>query len=270
MFVLATIEDTLFIPASSFTHTTYSQQPATSASSLALAINTKYANKVIPDVGLCISLFDISEASEGKVKWGDGGLWHKVKARLVVFRPFVGEVLVGKVMSSDESGIRVSMGFFDDIHIPTHLMPEPSAFDHKERAFFWLFSPSDPSYESDPLNAPTEERMYLDRDESIRFVVEDDVFEEGEPIPGLAASGAPAGGAGSAGGSISTGVTVEAIEAARAKRKAPFRITASIAGQGLGLVRWWMGAEEGTADAEMDGAPLGDDGAYTNGYTEDA
>lgn len=40
------------------------------------------------------------------MKWGDGGLWHSVKARLVVFRPFVGEILVGKVMSSDEKGIR--------------------------------------------------------------------------------------------------------------------------------------------------------------------
>lgn len=40
------------------------------------------------------------------MKWGDGGLWHRVKARVVVFRPFVGEVLVGKVKSSDEGGIR--------------------------------------------------------------------------------------------------------------------------------------------------------------------
>ncbi|CAO1622904.1 unnamed protein product [Parajaminaea phylloscopi] len=255
MFVLSTIEDTLFLPGSSFNATTAPTQPATSAKSLALAINTKYANRVIPDVGLCICLFDILEASEGIVKWGDGGLWHSVKARLAVFRPFIGEALVGKVMSSDESGIRVSMGFFDDIHIPVHLMPEPSAFDHHERAFFWLYSPSHPSYLEDPLNAPQEERMYLDRDESIRFVVEDDIFEEGEPVPGLAATGAPAHKAGSAAaggaggtGAIGGGVTLEALEAAKAKRKPPFRITASIAGQGLGLVRWWVGASDSGAE----------------------
>jgi DNA-directed RNA polymerase III subunit RPC8 len=106
MFVVSTVLDTLFIPASSFNPTATSTQPPTSAQSLALALNTKYANRVIPDVGLCVCLFDIQEASEGKVKWGDGGLWHKLKARLVVFRPFVGEVLVGKVKSSDESGIK--------------------------------------------------------------------------------------------------------------------------------------------------------------------
>lgn len=93
--------------------------------------------------------------------------------------------------------------------------------------------------------------MYLDRDESIRFVVEDDVFEEGEPVPGLAATGAPATNAAAKGsgtsqgsGTIGSGITVEAIEAAKLKRKPPFRITASIAGQGLGLVRWWIGAME--------------------------
>lgn len=106
MFILSTITDTLFIPGSSFSSTSDPSQPATSFASISLAINTKYANKVIPDVGLCVCLFDILEASEGRVKWGDGGLWHSVKARLVVFRPFIGEILVGKVMSSDEKGIR--------------------------------------------------------------------------------------------------------------------------------------------------------------------
>ncbi|CAO1624024.1 unnamed protein product [Sympodiomycopsis kandeliae] len=236
MFVLSTITDTLFIPGSSFSYTTSPKEAATSYSSLSLAINTKYANKVIPDIGLCISLFDILESSEGRVKWGDGGLWHTIKCRLVVFRPFVGEVLVGKVMSSDENGIRVSMGFFDDIHIPLHLLPLPNAFDHQERAFFWLFDPSDPSFEQDPLQAPQEERLYIDRDESIRFIVEDDIFEEGEPLPGLAATGGPAG---TTATGIGTGVTVDALEAAKAKRKAPFRITASIGGSGLGLVKWW-------------------------------
>lgn len=116
------------------------------------------------------------------------------------------------------------MGFFDDIHIPTHLLPTPNAFDHQERAFFWLYDPSDPSYEEDPLQAPQEERLYIDRDESVRFIIEDDAFEEGEPLPGLAATGGPAG---TGGTGIGTGVTVEALEAARAKRKAPFRITVS-------------------------------------------
>lgn len=107
MFILSTLSDTLFLPASSFNlSSNHSSLPATSHQSLTSAFNSKYANRVLPDVGLCIVLFDFLEVSEGKVKWGDGGLWHRVKARVVVFRPFVGEVLVGKVKSSDEGGIR--------------------------------------------------------------------------------------------------------------------------------------------------------------------
>ena len=64
--------------------------------------------------------------------------------RMVVFRPFASEVIVAKVKSSDEDGIRrrtsfcanevalwiislVSVGFFDDIYIPVMWLPEPCA-----------------------------------------------------------------------------------------------------------------------------------------------
>ena len=39
-------------------------------------INKKYANRVLHDVGLCIAVFDLSQASEGKVRYGDGCLWY--------------------------------------------------------------------------------------------------------------------------------------------------------------------------------------------------
>jgi len=40
-------------------------------------LNKKYANRILHDVGLCICVFDISQASEGKVRYGDGFLWYK-------------------------------------------------------------------------------------------------------------------------------------------------------------------------------------------------
>lgn len=62
--------------------------------------------------------------------------------RLVVFRPFISEVLVGKVKSQDEDGIRgrytpnttarllmkraVTMTFFDEVHIDVSQLPAPS------------------------------------------------------------------------------------------------------------------------------------------------
>jgi DNA-directed RNA polymerase III subunit RPC8 len=41
---------------------------------------------------------------------------------MIVFRPFVGEVLTGKIAGSSTEGVRVSMGFFDDIIIPPSLI----------------------------------------------------------------------------------------------------------------------------------------------------
>jgi DNA-directed RNA polymerase III subunit RPC8 len=85
-------------------------------------LNKKYANRVLHDVGLCVTVFDLAKCSEGKVRYGDGCLWYKgklqttfifmtlilgpVEFRLVVFKPFVSEVLIGKVESSTEEGIR--------------------------------------------------------------------------------------------------------------------------------------------------------------------
>ena len=39
-------------------------------------MNTKYANRVLHDVGLCICVFDVAEVGEGKVRYGDGFLWY--------------------------------------------------------------------------------------------------------------------------------------------------------------------------------------------------
>ena len=51
---------------------------------------------------------------------------RKVEFRLVVFRPFKGEVITGKISSSSEGGIRVALDFFDDVQVPMELMFEGS------------------------------------------------------------------------------------------------------------------------------------------------
>lgn len=94
--------------------------------SITAELNKKYANRVLHDVGLCVCVFDLSEVGEGKVRYGDGFLWYQgalcryvasdsllivclgftVTFRMVVFRPFESEVVIARVKSSDEDGIR--------------------------------------------------------------------------------------------------------------------------------------------------------------------
>lgn len=236
MFVLSDIKDTISVHPSSF------GQPA--LKSISDQINIKYANKILVDVGLCISLFDILSCSEGKVRFGDGCLYHHVTFRLIVFRPFTQEVLTGKIKSSDEAGIRITMGFFDDIYVPAHLIPKPCAFDHQERAWFWLYEARTEQIAADPLLSQQDERMYLDTGEQIRFTVESDAFWDAEPGPG-GGQGASESGQNSAGLHHNQHTAKEA--------KPHYSITASIAGSGLGLVSWWTGAEAAPEDALQSG-----------------
>ncbi|KAK7031481.1 RNA polymerase III subunit Rpc25-domain-containing protein [Favolaschia claudopus] len=195
-------------------------------------LNKKYANRVLHDVGLCVCVFDITEAGEGKVRYGDGFLWYTVIFRMVIFRPFASEVILAKVMSSDRYGVRLTLGFFDDIYIPVAYLPAPNAFDPNEPAHFWLPS----AEENTPLlDSPTAERMWIDKGEVVRVRVEADEFYDDEPGPVKMADG------------------VQVVKDAQAR--APFTITVSMAEQGLGPTSWWSAAEpEGgeEGDAAMD------------------
>ncbi|CAB4480647.1 unnamed protein product [Rhizophagus irregularis] len=112
MFILSVLKDTIHIQPYDFYKSKYD--------ALADEINRIYANKVIQEVGLCICLFDILSASEEIVHYGNGASYAKVKFQLVVFRPFIGEILEGKVSSNTPEGVKVTLGYFDDILIPTN------------------------------------------------------------------------------------------------------------------------------------------------------
>ncbi|KAH6943460.1 hypothetical protein HPB50_021692 [Hyalomma asiaticum] len=91
-------------------------------------LNRRLANKVVINVGLCIALYDITKIEDSRILPGDGSFHTTVQFRYVVFRPFMDEVLVGKIRSSSQEGIYVSMGFFEDILITPDGMQHPTRF----------------------------------------------------------------------------------------------------------------------------------------------
>jgi hypothetical protein len=72
MFNLAILKDTVAVHPSDF--------GGPQEQAIIAELNKKYANRVLHDVGLCICVFDITEAGEGKVRYGDGFLWYKGQA----------------------------------------------------------------------------------------------------------------------------------------------------------------------------------------------
>uniref|UniRef100_H3H2T6 Uncharacterized protein n=2 Tax=Phytophthora ramorum TaxID=164328 RepID=H3H2T6_PHYRM len=150
MFVLTRISDVIPVAPELF-DADYTQV-------LVEEIDRKYANKVLADVGLCITLYDFVSIGDAYVHPSDGTSHSQVEFRMVVFRPFVGEVLKGRVVSCTEEHIRVSMDFVQDIIIPSYALQTPSYFDAAERLWVWKYSEG-------------QEKFYMDLHEEIRFRV---------------------------------------------------------------------------------------------------
>lgn len=175
-------------------------------------LNAKLANKVVLDVGLCMAVLDVLELGDSYVIPGDAGSHTKTKFSAIVFRPFVDEVLVGKIKSSDSSGITVTLGFFDDVFIPATAMPHPSRFDEKEQRWVWEVEAEEGKNE-----------LAMDVDDDIRFRVVSETFTDTSPT----------GPVGTAGGQAAEGDVEDG------GKRCPYLLMGSINESGLGLLCWW-------------------------------
>ncbi|MCJ1314510.1 DNA-directed RNA polymerase III subunit rpc25 [Agyrium rufum] len=211
MFILTTIADLVQITPEQF------QLPSIEA--IEDNLNAKYSNRIVPKVGLGICVFDILQASDGLI--GNGtGIVHVngitivlppissftqcslVEFRLVVFRPFKGEIILGRIKSASTWGIKVHLEFFDDILVPPNLMFAGSYYNDQEQCWVW--------------NNEGAEYFY-DRNEWVRVRVEQEHWHEQAPLP-----------------------PSEREEAmSNTERKSPYSITASMMQSALGPTEWW-------------------------------
>lgn len=53
-------------------------------------------DRVVKDLGLVVTIYDICSIESGFVHPSDGGVRFLVRFRVVLFRPFAGEILEGK------------------------------------------------------------------------------------------------------------------------------------------------------------------------------
>ena len=131
MFVLASLQDTVRVPPGSFDRPTEAV--------LRSEIDCKYAGRVVADVGLCVCCRDIVEVGDGLVYPLEGGATYKTTFSVLVFRPFVGEVVVGTIVGSNAEGVVASLGFFEDVTVPSKYLPTPSTFDPVARLWTWKY-----------------------------------------------------------------------------------------------------------------------------------
>uniref|UniRef100_A0A8C4Q1E8 DNA-directed RNA polymerase subunit n=1 Tax=Eptatretus burgeri TaxID=7764 RepID=A0A8C4Q1E8_EPTBU len=203
MFVLVAMTDTVRIPPWNFERIL--------DDAVVEELNKKLANKVVYNIGLCICLFDLIKMEDSYVFPGDGASHTKVHFKYVVFRPFLDEIVVGKIRSCGPEGVQVSLGFFDDIIIPPESLQQPSKFDETEQVWAWEYETDDGTHD-----------LFMDIGEDIRFRVIDETFVDTTPT-GPSNAGEPATPSGS--GTVTVSGTESAVQEELQKKQAPYTLT---------------------------------------------
>ncbi|KCV72821.1 hypothetical protein H696_00399 [Fonticula alba] len=219
-------------------------------------LNKKYANKVVKRVGLCISLFELHSVGDPLVVPADGCTHVKVTFTYIVFRPFVGQILSGRIKKCTPEGVFVTLGFFEDILIPADQLQEntvlcvprcvlaPALCDHLPLFFprahggpmpcsnidtshvTWVLAGSDHEEQVWVWNY-FDNKLYMDVENRIRFRIVEHVYFEQFKKPTAATPGAfPA--------------EEQADTSEAAPTQPPFSLIAAANQDGLGLEKWWQ------------------------------
>ncbi|KAI1617533.1 DNA-directed RNA polymerase III subunit C25 [Exophiala viscosa] len=196
MFILTTFDDLVQIPPHGFRNNQITRND------LEDRINEKYSNKIVQKVGLCICMYDLLTASDGLIGNGTGNANVNVQFRMIVFRPFKGEIITGTVQKCTSTGIRITTQFFDDIFVPHTMLFEGCEFDDTEKTWVWRTGESE---------------LWFDQGTVVNLRVEAEKWHD--QAPKGPAETAEAGNEG--------------------ERKVPYAIEASMAEAGLGGVEWW-------------------------------
>ncbi|KAJ9137912.1 DNA-directed RNA polymerase 3 25 kd polypeptide [Pleurostoma richardsiae] len=193
MFILTKIADLVQITPADFSKN--------SLEAIEDNINAKYSNKVIQKIGLCVCLYDLLWASEGLIGHGNGLVNVNVEFRMIIFRPFKGEVMLGRISSCSPEGIHIRTDFFDDIFVEREELPEGCVYDHGEQLWLWNLE---------------DQQMYWDNHEMVRFTVVSEEWHDQTPTK-----------------PVEYGLEVEE------RKLPPYKIRGSMKGPGLGCCLWW-------------------------------
>jgi DNA-directed RNA polymerase III subunit RPC8 len=102
-------------------------------------IEIKYSNRILLHVGLCVTFYDFISIGDPYIYPSEGSSIQIVRFRMVVFRPFVGETMTGKLVSSNREGLKISVDFFDDILIPAALLQAPCVYNPTDGLWTWKY-----------------------------------------------------------------------------------------------------------------------------------
>ena len=196
MFILTKFQDLVQVPPHEF----YKND----AQSIEDKINEKYANKIVQKVGLCISMYDLLKASDGMIGFGTGNMNINVEFRMIVFRPFKGEIFAARIKANTPQGIYLTTEFFDNIFVPETMLFEGCYYNEDESVWIWQSG---------------ETPIYFDNGTNVHARIEKETWQDAMQVDEKKAKIVNGTGA--------------------VPQKVPYAIEASMAEMGLGGVEWW-------------------------------
>lgn len=137
-----------------------------SAQAIKDVVNEKYSNKIVPGVGLCLCMWDLLTATEGLIGHGTGLVNVNIEFRMTVFRPFRGEIIYGRIKTSNQEGIIIDLDFTSEVFIPFQNLFENSSFSNAENVWVW--------------NSDGTE-LFFDKGEPVLFRVEQEEWTDQRP-----------------------------------------------------------------------------------------
>lgn len=225
MFILSVIEDEVALHPSQFGVNKH-------VCTIKSIIQAKYVDRVIPDVGLAVALYDLVKIRDayifpGDLKDSQGDAACTVVFRLVIFRPRINQLLIGRVLSSTPMGLQVSLGFFQDVSIPTSQLRAPSVFDDRLQTWVWQYQ--DEKGKVVPYPYQTDQLVCV-RVKSVQFTDSEDssLLATRRAQAMLSAS------------STQSKLASSTQHATSPQDQPPMLVVGSIEEDGLGLLSWWI------------------------------
>jgi len=172
------------------------------------ALNNKFVNKVLLNCGLFIKVMDFlpqSAETDFHILPGDGAVHKKVYFRAIVFRPFINEIIEGRVRSMSPEGVKISLEFFDDIIVQGMRLPHPSHWDGVKGCWIWEYG----------ADNGESHNLLLEVGDRVRFRVVDEKFTDCSPV----------------------GPTLDTIQ--QQNLPSSYMLEAAMNEPGLGAIAWW-------------------------------
>lgn len=99
--------------------------------SIVESLKEEYEGTLNPDIGIILSIEDISEVGEGRIIPEDGAAYYPARFKMLIFEPQNHEVVLGEVVDITEFGAFVRIGPIDALVHVSQVMDDYVNYDEK-------------------------------------------------------------------------------------------------------------------------------------------